>query len=473
MTTIKNKISGFIIVLAGFIIFQGVQPLYAQNDRQLTFLPIVPHGRTVNPAFTPEYSFYLGIPVLSNITTGFENTIQYDNIFQTVGDSLVLDREYILSNLDDETHINFNLNAEYFTLGFKAGKNYFHFRVAEKAATEFMLRKEVLEFAFYGNGHEKFLGKTVNLGGSTFDVMAYREYSLGYSRAVNDKLNVGANFKYLQGLANINTAKTDFLLTTNEDDFSLMLQSDMQINLSVPGIDDDDIEPGLFLPGSTNSGFAFDVGAEYKINRRFEAHAALLNVGSIKWTENLKNYETEDPGKIVNYDGFDIGEYFTDGTLDNDRIENVFDSIADELGIKETARAYTTKLSPVLNAGGRFNLSKNGSFNVLLTNRFQTNTNWTTFSVAYTHQFGRNLNLMVSNTVFNDSFLNPGAGIAANLGPLQIFAVAENIIAPLNITETNIFNLRFGVSIVVKSQKNTIFSDSPVNDELINDDKTE
>jgi len=439
----------------------------AQSDRQLHFLPIVPHGRTVNPAFAPSYSFYLGIPALSNINTGFENTINYEDIFQRKGDSLLLERDYLMANLKDESNINFNFQIEYLTFGFKAGKNYLHFRVAEKLQTEFMLRKDLVQFAMYGNGHESLLGKTVNLGGSSFDMMLYREYSLGYSRNVNEKLNVGVNFKYLQGLANISTEKSDFELTTNPDDFSLAVRSDLLFNVSMPGINDEDIDLKFFLPGKANNGFAVDLGADYEINERFDAYASLLNLGSIKWTENLKNFKTIDSQKIFNYEGFDISDYFSNGKLDNDRIENIFDSIADEMGIKETAEAYTSKLSPVLNVGGRFNLTKNNVFNVLLTNRFQNNDNWTTFSVAYTRSFSRDVNLMVSNTVFKDSFLNLGAGLAVNLGPLQLFAVSENILAPLYLTKTNIFNFRFGLILVFEPKGEKVFPDSMPETETI------
>jgi hypothetical protein len=431
----------------------------AQSDRQLNFLPIVPYSRTVNPAITPDYNFYLGIPGLSNVAAGIETTFHFDDIFQTNGDSLILDREYFMSNLDDENQINFNLQVEYLTFGFKAGKNFFHFRIAERIQNEFMLKKDLLEFVLYGNGNENFLGKPINIGASSLNTMVYREYSLGYSRSVSEKLNVGANFKYLQGLANLTTEKSDFELTTNADDFALTVRSDILINMSVPGIDDEDIDPAIFLPPGANNGFAFDVGAEYKINSQFEAHASLLDLGGIKWNENLKNYRTANPQKTFTYEGFDIGEYFQDGQFDNDRVENIFDSIADEIGIEETAEAYSSKLTPVLNIGGRFNFTKNDVFSLLLNNRFQTGNSWTALSIAYTRKFGRDFNIMLSNTSFTKSYFNPNAGIAANLGPLQIFAVTENILAPFNISTTKIFNFRFGLILVFEPKGEKIIID--------------
>lgn len=420
----------------------------AQFDRSLHFLPLVPQGRNVNPAFIPEQSYYIGVPFLSSVKTGFENSINYDDIFLKVGDSLVLDRDHILSNFDDKTNININFMEEYFSFGFTVKKNYFHFRVADIIQSNVVINKEMLRFLLYGNGSPEFLGQNVNIGDNLVNLNYYREYSFGYTRQINEKFTAGVNLKYLQGIANVSTNTAEISLYTDPTDFALSLQTNIEINISSPGLNDTDLEPSHFLPNAKNGGFAFDLGAQYIINDKFEAFASMLNMGSIKWTENLKNFKTKDPEKVFTFEGFDIGEYFEDNKFDNDRIESVLDSISDEIGIKEGEDAYKTQLAPLLNIGGRYNLTENDEFSLLFRNQFLKTSNWATVSIAYTRRFGKSVNLMASNTFFKDSYFNPGIGFAANIGPVQLYLINENIIAPFMLSNSNAFLIRFGINLI-------------------------
>ncbi len=455
------------IVFTGIILL-SLKPLHAQYDRTLSFMPIVPQGRNANPGFIPEHKFYIGIPLLSSVKTGFENSFNYDDIILRSGDSLILDRDHILGNIDEETSLNLNFMEEYIAFGFKAKKNYFHFRAADIVQSNIVVNKGILTFLLYGNGSEEFLGKTVDIGGNAINAIYYREYAFGYSRKINDKLSVGTTLKYLQGIANITTANDKITLHTDEEDFTLTMDSNIEINVSSPGIGDSDIQVEDFLPNPKNGGFAFDLGAEYKINDDFEAYASLLNVGSINWKENVKNFVSENPDEPFIYEGFDINEYFENNEFDNDRLENILDSIGDEIGIVETANAYKSKLPPILNLGGRYNLTDKDMFSALFRNRFQDSKDWTTFSLAYTRKFGPGLNLMLSNTMFTDSYLNPGIGFAANLGPVQLYLVNENFTAPFMLNNSNVFVVRFGINLIFNQK----FKDLKEGDVEIIDDST-
>lgn len=447
-----------VVFLTAIMLFSG-KPAHAQYDRTLNFLPIVPQGRNINPGFIPDHKFYIGVPLLSSVKTGFENSINYEDVFLRKGDSLILDRDHILSNFDDKTNLNINLMEEYFTFGFKVKKNYFHFRMADILQTNFVVNSNILRFLLYGNGSDEFLGQNVDLGGNAINATYYREYAFGYSRQINQKLTVGTTLKYLQGIANITTANDDISLFTDPTDFTLTMTSNIEINLSAPGIGEDDFAVEDLLPNSKNGGFAFDLGADYKINEKFDAFASLVNVGSIKWNENVTNYVTKNPQKPFVYEGFDINEYFENNTFDNDRLENILDSIGDEIGIVETSNAYKSKLAPILNLGGSFNLTEKDMFSALFRNRFQPNQDWTNFSLAYTRKFTPGLNLMLSNTMFKDSFFNPGIGFAANLGPVQLYLVNENVVAPFMLNNSNIFLVRFGINLIFKDKLTTLDED--------------
>ncbi len=445
----KSFATGLLVTV---ILLLQTNSAHAQFDRSLNFLTDVPQSRNVNPGFIPDHRLYIGVPLLSSVKTGFENSINYEDVILKRGDSLILDRDHILNNFDSKTNVNISTIGELLSFGFKENNNYFHFRIADIVETNIVINREFLRFFLYGNGSPEFLGQNVDIGGEIFNVNYYREYSLGYARKISDKLNLGVNLKYLQGIANITTEKTGLFLSTDPEDFTLNVQTDIEINMSLPGIDNTNIEAGDFLPNGKNSGFAFDLGGQYTINNDFTAFASLLNVGSIKWTENLKNFKTKNPDKTFVYEGFDLGEYFEDNTFDNDRVESVIDSIIDEFGIDETADAYKSKLAPMLNLGGRYHLTAKDEFSLLFRNQFIRSANWTTVSAAYTRDFGKGIDFMVSNTFFKQSFFNPGVGLSAALGPVQFYLISENIVAPLMLNNSNIFLLRFGINLIFKDK---------------------
>jgi hypothetical protein len=314
-----------------------------------------------------------------------------------------------------------------------------------------VLTKETLRFAFFGNGNEEFLGRTVNLSDNAINFSYYREYAFGFTRKINEQLNIGTNIKYLQGIANIYTNDFRFNLETDPDDFTLTMRSNLDFNLSAPGIDGD-ATASDFMPNGNNSGFAFDFGVQYQINEKLSASAGLVNLGSITWNSNLKNFRTIDPDKEFVYSGFDLNDYFDNYAFDNEQINNILDSISDELGIEETATNYRTPLPAWINLNANYKLTENSGLGILLRNRVLKDQNWTTVSLAYTHSFNNMVNLMVSNTFAKRSYFTPGFGLSVNLGPVQMYLVNENFVAPLLFNSAKLYSIRFGVNFIFRDK---------------------
>ena len=452
-TIINSKISkvllGICILLIGF----SAVDVKAQADRSLYFLPILPNARTVNPAISPQYNIYVGVPFLSSVQTGSENTFTYEDIFKQEGDSLYLDRDYLLDNMKENNFGNINLTEEVFAFGIKAKKNYFHFRIADMFNANLNLRKEIVKFFLYGNGSEEYLGKTVDLGGNSINLTYYREYSFGYSRQINNKWNVGANLKYLQGIANFYTESLDFKIFTDPDDFAISAQSDIRIHSAAPNSDDEDLGAEHFIGNTGNPGFAFDVGGQFKLNEKWDFAASVLNVGGITWKKNVQSWVTSDPDKVITYEGFDIGDFFEDGGLDKDQIEDVFDSISDEFGIEETEIAYKTKIPVNLDLNANYNLGIKNRFSGLVSTQFVADHVWPSLSLAYTRKFSDTLNLMFSYTALPHSYLNLGVGFAANLGPLQFYLALQNIYAAFALSQSDMFHVRFGFNLVFDGER--------------------
>ncbi len=426
---------------------------FGQADRAMYFLPILPNARTVNPAIVPQYKLYAGIPFLSSVQTGIENTFNYEDIFQTKGDSLYFDRDYFLNNLEDDNFGNMNLTEEVLSFGIKVEENYFHFRIADVLNANLNIRKELLKFFLYGNGSDEYLGETVDLSGNSFNLTYYREFSFGYSRQITDKWNAGVNLKYLKGIANIYTENIGFKLYTDPQDFSISAQSDIRIHTAAPNPDGEDFEVKHIIGSTGNPGVAFDFGVQYMLNEKWDFGGSVLNIGSINWKKNVKSWVTTNPNKVVTFDGFDLGDFFGDHSLDRDRIDEVLDSISDEFGIEETEIKYKTNIPTTLDLNANYTLRMKNRFSGLVSTQFILDRVWPSLSLAYTRKFSDNFNLMLSYTALPHSIFNIGAGLAANLGPLQVYVALQNVVATFSVASSNIFHLKFGFNLVFDGKR--------------------
>lgn len=445
-----------------WIMLLAATNLNAQNDRSLYFMSEIPQSRYMNPATFPKHKFYVAIPVISTVKFGVENTMHYDDLFQQKGDSIYLDRDYLLDNLKDKNSINFDATVELFSLGFKVKKNYFAFRISDAGNFNSTITKETIRFALYGNGSGEFLGKTIDLSGNAINFSYYREYALGYTRNIDEKLNVGMNIKFLHGIANVSTNDLSFTLFTDSTDYAITATSSIDINTSLP----EDLAGKIvdLNPTSKNPGFAFDFGGQYQINDKWSVSAGMLNIGAINWKSDVKNYRTTNSGNEFVFDGFELSEFFEDREFNNELLNKLLDSIADEIGVTETAMEYRNSIPSWLNLNANYNLTPNDQFGVLLRNRFMKDQNWTTFTLAYSHSFKDWGKILVSNTFSKGSYLTPGIGLSANLGPVQLFLISENVTAPIFVNTAKFYSVHFGVNIVVRDKKTTPVEPPPLNE---------
>jgi hypothetical protein len=125
----KNRILNVLMFINLVLIICQLQ---AQNERSLFFLPDIPQRKLVNPAAFPDHRLYVGVPILSSLKMGFENTLCYNDFFIRKGDSIYFEQDYFVNNLKLNNNINFDLSLEFLSAGIKIKDNYFNFRIADK-----------------------------------------------------------------------------------------------------------------------------------------------------------------------------------------------------------------------------------------------------------------------------------------------------------------------------------------------------
>ncbi len=453
MKNIKNSV----YVISLLLVFQisGINSrLFAQQDHTTYLLECVPQSNYSNPAFTPTYNWYITFPGLSSFYTEYINTgfSIDDMITRRSDDSLIIDKDKILSSLDENNNITLNLHEELIGFGFRIKKNYFFFSTSSKTSAQFNYSKEL--FSLLLNGNAQYIGKNVNLGGVGLDVNNYVEFAVGMSREINDKLSVGAKIKYLIGIANINTEKSEINLYTGtaQQSYAMTASTDILINTSSPvdlnidGEDNDDSEFDFDEWRARNTGYGIDLGATYKLNKKISFAASILDLGSITWKEDVSNYRSKEGTSTFTFEGVNIGDFFNKGELSDTAFNSLLDSIQETFKLEEVNETYKTSLNTKFYISGHYSLTEVDKLGVLVRGEFFNKEFYPSLSISYNRQFGRVFIAVVNWTIMNKIYTNLGLGFAFNPGPVQLYMVSDNVYSVFDPNSTRNINFRFGMN---------------------------
>lgn len=242
--------------------------------------------------------------------------------------------------------------------------------------------------------------RTYNIGNISANGQAFAELAFGHSRQINEKLRVGAKVKLLfgagRGDVNIDNVKADLAA-----DDKWTVSGHAKSEVSVKGftykteekeykeegrgtyqyVNDVDVD-GAGLGGF---GLAFDLGGVYKINNDFTVSAALLDLGFIKWSNNMV---AVNGGEEFVFNGFHdvaVNEDRGGSTLSMQG-DKYSDQLADFANLQDKGDegGRTTGIGATLNLGCEYTLPvyRKITFGVLSSTRFRGDYSWTEARVS-------------------------------------------------------------------------------------------
>lgn len=96
-----------------------------------------------NPAYVPHGTVNVGIPFFSGFGFNFSNNgFRYNNLIKRrSNDSLYLDAESAINQMQSSNRILFDLEIDWFSFGVRAGSNYFNLSIRERANINFEYSK--------------------------------------------------------------------------------------------------------------------------------------------------------------------------------------------------------------------------------------------------------------------------------------------------------------------------------------------
>lgn len=454
-----NKIS--LLVIACIFSIQSIS--FSQNNT-LYNSTLIPQSHQANPAYLLPYKFYMNMPVVGsfNIAIGSTGFTLADALVST-DTTLTIDVDNIINIISDREYLFTNIDYQGLLVGFTINKKH-QFSLGQQLhiVNEFHYSKDFLSFLWYGNGYEKFIGKDLNFSNLGLNSMVYSEYALHYSGKINDKISIGITPKILFGRAYINTLNSSFSFYTSPNIDTVSASASIEVNTAgLPSLLDTSgaaIDPlGIFTSSFGNMGFAADLGVMYKPIDKLDISASIINLGSISWKSNARTYYTNEAS--FSFSGIDINELLgsSSDTTGSDSTASVMDSVLQQLiedfKLKEREEKFSTALPIDFYLGGQYHFNNYFSANSLFHGRIYAGKFTPSFTVGANATLKRILELSLSYTIMPRSFNNVGVGLAANLGPVQLYVVSDNILGLTRIDYTKYLNVRFGMNIVMKGKK--------------------
>ena len=362
---------------------------------------------TMNPAYGNEQN-YVSMPGFGNVNVstmgnfGYEDVIFDNPMFpSTSKDRLTTFMNPYISTADalkgfnsGDNKILGDVSITVLSAGFKGFGGYNTVELNARTSFGVSMPYELFEFA-KNTGN-----RTYNIGNISANGQAFAELAFGHSRQINEKLRVGAKVKLLfgagRGDVNIDNMKADLAA-----DDKWTVSGHAKSEVSVKGftykteekeykeegrgtyqyVNDVDVD-GAGLGGF---GLAFDLGGVYKINNDFTVSAALLDLGFIKWSNNMV---AVNGGEEFVFNGFHdvaVNEDRGGSTLSMQG-DKYSDQLADFANLQDKGDegGRTTGIGATLNLGCEYTLPvyRKITFGVLSSTRFRGDYSWTEARVS-------------------------------------------------------------------------------------------
>ena len=395
----KYMALGLLSICSLHAMAQQLNSAYFTNDYKFR--------HTMNPAFGNEQN-YVSMPGFGNVNVSLMGNFGYEDVIfdnpmfpSTSKDRLTTFMNPYISTADalkgfnsGDNKILGDVSITVLSAGFKGFGGYNTVELNARTSFGMSLPYELFEFA-KNTGN-----RTYNIGNISANGQAFAELAFGHSRQINEKLRVGAKVKLLfgagRGDVNIDNVKADLAA-----DDKWTVSGHAKSEVSVKGftykteekeykeegrgtyqyVNDVDVD-GAGLGGF---GLAFDLGGVYKINNDFTVSAALLDLGFIKWSNNMV---AVNGGEEFVFNGFHDVAVNEDrgGSTMSMQGDKYSDQLADFANLQDKGDegGRTTGIGATLNLGCEYTLPvyRKITFGVLSSTRFRGDYSWTEARVS-------------------------------------------------------------------------------------------
>jgi len=394
-------------------------------------MPNVLQSTKLNPALAPKEKIVISLPGL--LANYYHNAGSADELLTSTSDSTVrLKSDVLLSNLDDDNTLRINQEFE---------NIHFSYRVNDKLTLSLHQLSKSSNYLYYPEalpklflqGNSQYIGEEIEIGPDQHTI-AYNE--LGFGAAMSfGKLKVGAKAKLLLGVGDISTERQGLALYTDPDVYQLTVNSDYLINsssfsevllfdtLTGYNIEYSWREMIRFENFSTkNKGYAFDLGIQYEVSDRLSIGASVLDLGKIKWTNDVVNYSSKGSNTFA---GLDLKGALTGDSLS---LSSAIDTVRNIFDFETSIDDYDTKIPTRIYVNANYKVNDKIQVAATFNNEFYRGRNFFAFGVGGHYVFSKHFSAGLTYSVRNNSYFNIGLNLIAQKGPVQLFLATDNAV---------------------------------------------
>jgi len=460
--------------------------VHAQNKQLLYDFTEIPQALMLNPGMETDFNWYAGIPVLSGISVQAGSSgISVNDLFANDGldfNDKVRDRAINGLTVRDELSGTFELEIlnggfrgrdpnVFYSFGLYSEVNFINYWPKDYAILAFEGNADRLNERF-DLGHLKTRGEMLNV------------FHFGVNKKTNSSLVLGARGKIYSSIIDINSTKNDGYFVTTEGQNNIFASTlDAELLLRTSGINaieraiDDQNVPGTIIKRGLfggNLGLGVDMGFTYYLNPQTIMTGSLLDVGFIYHTNEIESFSLNGNATI---EGIEI--ILPDALLDPDQDywENLVDDIEAFIPFEETTKSYLTFRPAKLYASLRYNfgepmegsadcncdyLNPGGGSSVT---KYRNSVGGQLYVINrprgpqsaitafYQRRFGNYMALKTTYTADKFTLTNIGLGVNFQAGPVNLYLMADNLLAYRNIAASNYASFQFGLNIISWEKK--------------------
>jgi len=446
-----------------FLVFLIFSIANAQNKQILYDFAGLPQTLLVNPGAEVSNKFYFGFPLFSQVALqgGFTGFSAYD-IFADDGININTKISDAIKGFGKSEFTELNQQLEVLSGGFLLNeKMYLSFGYYQETTVLAKIPRDVIDLLYEGNSD-------INRQYSIEKLSARAEllgvFHVGISKKINEKWQVGARAKLYSSALNVNSKQSTGSLATTFGSNNIYKQQLENIDflLQTSGVffeDTDVLTPAyyvkkMFLGG--NLGLGIDLGFTHHFKKQWTVSGSAIDLGFIYNTQDVKSYglkgDFEVDGFDLNFDDQDPSDYWID-------LEDRFN---EELVLDTITSKYISTRPLKLNAAVNYAFGKkldncrfdkrpglySNKVGVQLFSNVGAVHTYLAATLFFERWFSKNFQAKITYTADPYSFKNLGMGIATQLGPVNLYVLADNLLNLNNLYAAKSVNIQVGLNFI-------------------------
>jgi hypothetical protein len=428
-------------ILFAFLILITPSPASAQNNT-LYLMHSIPQANQLNPALTGPCRLYISLPVISSVRQSIRNTgFGFNDVFYTGtgdnSDNYYIDMDKLDKELGRMNYFLVNTDVDLLGFGFPVRDWYLTFGISSHISLQASYPHDIVLLADENWDVNSGTIGPVSINNLEMNTTGWNSFGISASKEIRNGLRVGARLKYLNGMANVRTQRSEIELNKTTNPVTLQADINYEINSSIPVevtvgsngmLNNIGFKPAMRnLAGNYlftgNHGMSIDAGLTYDIDEATQVSASITDLGFVHWKKNLNTFSESETFVFTETD---LDQIVSNPGSDN-LLTSLLDSVHNSVQVSPSPDRYYTATPVNLYGGITRELLPNlkaGAMTWIEINSMQVRPSLT-LSMNYCPF--KEFAATISYTLMNNKFNQVGAGLVFGNKDVRFYILTDNI----------------------------------------------